>query len=95
MYDLTISNEVALNDWLSTINKGSPESTYQGSYDVPFQRWFKFKEAFSPLLVKRLIEESPIPVTNCLDVFGWLRHNWCNKCLSWSTANCYSKLIHF
>jgi hypothetical protein len=70
MYELTIANDVALNDWLSTINVGRPESTYQGSYDVPFQRWFKFKEAFSPLLVKRLIEESPIPVKRCLDVFG-------------------------
>lgn len=70
MYDLTITNGVTLNDWLSTINAGRPESTYQGSYDVPFQRWFKFKEAFSPLLVKRLIEESPIPVRRSLDVFG-------------------------
>jgi hypothetical protein len=60
----------ALRAWVDTIDKDSPSSTYQGSYEVPFQRWFKFKEAFSPLLVKNLLERSPIEVRKCLDVFG-------------------------
>lgn len=66
----TRGSRAALHAWVGTIDSESPSSTYQGSYEVPFQRWFKFKEAFSPLLVKSLLDESPIEVRRCLDVFG-------------------------
>lgn len=68
--DPILGHMAAFRAWIKTVDSHSPESTYQGSYDVPFQRWFKFKEAFSPLLVKKLIEESPVEVRTCLDVFG-------------------------
>ena len=45
-------------------------TTAQGSEIVPFQRWFKFKEAFSAELVHRLIEELPVRPNHILDCFG-------------------------
>jgi hypothetical protein len=65
-----LGRSAALRAWIETIDETSPTTTNQGSHEVPFQRWFKFKEAFSPLLVKRIIDESPIEVRKSLDVFG-------------------------
>ncbi|MEB2708225.1 DNA methyltransferase [Citrobacter koseri] len=45
-------------------------STAQGVGNVPFQRWFKFKEAFSPKFVHDVIQRSSIEVKNILDPFG-------------------------
>lgn len=47
-----------------------PLSTAQGVANVPFQRWFKFKEAFSPKFVHDTIQKSLIKVDNILDPFG-------------------------
>ncbi|HHM2039652.1 TPA: hypothetical protein ACRGI2_005308, partial [Klebsiella pneumoniae] len=33
--------------WLSKYNEKAPTSSNQGTIDLPFQRWFRFKEAFS------------------------------------------------
>jgi DNA methylase len=38
--------------------------------ELPFQRWRHFKEAFTPELIARAIEESDIPVKHCLDPFA-------------------------
>lgn len=48
----------------------APLSTAQGVGNVPFQRWFKFKEAFSPKFVHDVIQRSSIEVKNILDPFG-------------------------
>lgn len=48
----------------------APLSTAQGVKDVPFQRWFNFKEAFSPKFVIDSIEKTPIKVNKILDPFG-------------------------
>lgn len=48
----------------------APLSTAQGVKDVPFQRWFNFKEAFSPKFVIDSIEKTPIKVNTILDPFG-------------------------
>lgn len=48
----------------------APSSTAQGVKDVPFQRWFNFKEAFSPKFVIDSIEKTPIKVNKILDPFG-------------------------
>lgn len=48
----------------------APLSTAQGVKDVPFQRWFNFKEAFSPRFVIDSIEKTPIKVNTILDPFG-------------------------
>ncbi len=47
-----------------------PLSTAQGVKDVPFQRWFSFKEAFSPQFVIDSIAKAPINVKSILDPFG-------------------------
>jgi DNA modification methylase len=38
--------------------------------ELPFQRWFKFKEAFSPTLIIDLLKKASGPVRSCLDPFG-------------------------
>ena len=44
--------------------------TNAGAEELPFQTWKKFKEAYPPELIARAINESAIPVRNCLDPFG-------------------------
>lgn len=45
-------------------------STNAGADQLPFQRWHRFKEAFSPELIQQAIDESPIPVRRLADPFG-------------------------
>jgi hypothetical protein len=44
--------------------------TNSGAPKLAFQEWRHFKEAFTPELVARAIDENPTPVTRCLDPFG-------------------------
>ena len=37
--------------WLKGMVDGAPKSSNVPSHNLPFQRWYRFKEAFSPLLV--------------------------------------------
>jgi hypothetical protein len=48
----------------------APISSGQGSASVPFQRWYHFKEAFSPTFVKKTIEQLGFQPTRCVDPFG-------------------------
>lgn len=57
------------NDWVHGWTTPAP-STYQRSNSLAFQRWFKFKEAFSPALVKEVIESLPHRPKRILDCFG-------------------------
>ena len=41
-----------------------------GSGDLPFQRWFRFKEAYAPSFVKEVIANCDYPVRCLLDPFG-------------------------
>lgn len=45
-------------------------STNAGADALPFQRWHRFKEAFSPELIEQAVQESPIPVRRLADPFG-------------------------
>jgi DNA modification methylase len=47
-----------------------PVSTTQGTKSMPFQRWFRFKEGFSPAFISETINGSVIPVRTLLDCFG-------------------------
>jgi hypothetical protein len=49
---------------------GEPSSTNQGAKLMPFQRWYPFKEAFSPSLVLDILKSTPYGVRSCLDPFG-------------------------
>ena len=57
--------------WLEKSSSGAPISTNQGGATVPFQRWFKFKEAFAPQLVLDAMNlDSGEKIERCLDPFG-------------------------
>lgn len=45
-------------------------STNAGAETLPFQRWHRFKEAFSPELIAEAVKSSPIPVRRLADPFG-------------------------
>lgn len=45
-------------------------STNAGADELPFQRWHRFKEAFSPELIAQAVQESPIKVRRLADPFG-------------------------
>ena len=58
------------NRWLADHDAATPVSSNQPSLRLPFQRWFKFKEAFSPRFILDCIKSmDPVPRT-CLDPFG-------------------------
>jgi hypothetical protein len=64
---------VALSDvgnWLECYAETAPTSSNQGAANIPFQRWFHFKEAFSPKFVADTLGALPYKVNRCLDPFG-------------------------
>lgn len=56
--------------WLANYREGLPTSSNQGVGAMPFQRWFHFKEAFSPKFVADTILDLPGRIRSCLDPFG-------------------------
>lgn len=64
---------LALNDignWFEGYAEAAPTSSNQGAANIPFQRWFHFKEAFSPKFVADTLGALPYKVDRCLDPFG-------------------------
>jgi hypothetical protein len=57
-------------EWLGYYSDAAPTSSNQGSDELPFQRWFHFKEAFSPKFVADTLGSLPYKIKNCLDPFG-------------------------
>jgi hypothetical protein len=57
-------------DWLEEYADERPTSSNQGVAKVPFQRWFHFKEAFSPKFVADVLASLPYRVDRCVDPFG-------------------------
>ncbi|KRP89226.1 hypothetical protein AOQ73_26765 [Bradyrhizobium pachyrhizi] len=57
-------------DWLEEYADEGPTSSNQGVAKVPFQRWFHFKEAFSPKFVADVLASVPYRVDRCVDPFG-------------------------
>ena len=56
--------------WLRGNDDTAPVSSFAGSHDLPFQRWMKFKEAFSPKFVVNALASMPRPPRRCVDPFG-------------------------
>ena len=56
--------------WLGNYTEAAPTSSNQGTTKIPFQRWFHFKEAFSPKFVTDTLGTLPYKVDKCLDPFG-------------------------
>ncbi|MES2497541.1 MAG: DNA methylase N-4/N-6 [Pseudomonadota bacterium] len=59
-----------MSTFLNQLSPDLPSSTNQGTGDVAFQRWFRVKEAFSPLFVRDVVNSLPAPPRSCLDCFG-------------------------
>lgn len=56
--------------WLSRQIQKGPSSSFQPSQEMPFQRWYKFKEAFSPSFVVEALDGLSRPPQIGLDPFG-------------------------
>ena len=56
--------------WLSGCLPTAPISSNIGSGTLPFQRWFHFKEAYSPEFVAQSIESAPYSVDRVVDPFA-------------------------
>lgn len=59
-----------VGNWLENYTEEAPTSSNQGASNIPFQRWFHFKEAFSPKFVADTLGALPYKVDRCLDPFG-------------------------
>lgn len=56
--------------WFSRHALIGPASTNQDSHDLPFQRWYRFKEAFAPRAVMDAFGALPSMPKTCMDCFG-------------------------
>lgn len=56
--------------WIKDTISSAPSSSNVPSQHLPFQRWYRFKEAFSPLLVLEAIQSLGYWPSTCLDCFG-------------------------
>lgn len=63
------TTESAFDAWTKDWSSSAP-TTYRGSEELAFQRWFKFKEAFSPSLVESVIDGMPRVPERILDCCG-------------------------
>jgi hypothetical protein len=58
------------DQWLAQYDDSAPISSNQPALQIPFQRWFKFKEAFSPQFILQCVRSMERFPTSCLDPFG-------------------------
>jgi len=56
--------------WLAESDFTTPISSNQPALEIPFQRWFKFKEAFSPHFILGCVRGMGRFPKSCLDPFG-------------------------
>ena len=56
--------------WLASYSDAAPTSSNQGVGEVAFQRWYRFKEAFSPKFVTDTLASLPYRAQHCVDPFG-------------------------
>ena len=64
-----LEHQTATN-WLAAQDSAAPVSSNTAAADLPFQRWFRFKEAYSPAFVTDTIAACDYPVNHLLDPFG-------------------------
>ncbi|SFH01584.1 hypothetical protein SAMN05518865_13022 [Duganella sp. CF458] len=64
------ARESNFSSWLSSYQDAAPTSSNQGTAGLAFQRWFHFKEAFSPKFVADTLGSLPYKVRHCLDPFS-------------------------
>lgn len=59
-----------IDGWMSSLVDSAPHSSNQPSINLPFQRWFKFKEAYSPKLVLDVVDSLGSLPFHIVDPFG-------------------------
>jgi hypothetical protein len=59
-----------LKSWIEQHAGAAPITSNQEGAQIPFQRWFRFKEAFSPRFVLEAISSLGFRPDSCLDPFG-------------------------
>ncbi|WP_168879729.1 hypothetical protein [Rhizobium sp. P28RR-XV] len=57
-------------DWFARHAFLGPASTNQDTHDLPFQRWYRFKEAFAPRAVVDAFSKLERIPRSCIDPFG-------------------------
>jgi len=67
---LNAVSEAHLAAWLEGAAESKPTTSNQPALGMPFQRWFKFKEAFAPSFVVESIRRLPYHPDSCCDPFG-------------------------
>jgi hypothetical protein len=67
---LSPDHSVEALSWLSSQSGNAPTTSNQEFNDIPFQRWYRFKEAFSPAFVANVLRSLDFRPKTCLDPFG-------------------------
>lgn len=68
--DLGVADRRNFSSWLKDLVDGAPMSSNMPSHNLPFQRWYRFKEAFSPMMVAESLSCLEFWPSTCLDCFG-------------------------
>ena len=63
-------NNSNMESWISHLHEAAPHSSNQPSVNLPYQRWFRFKEAYSPKLVLDIVDSLEQLPTRIFDPFG-------------------------
>lgn len=67
---LGAGQQLLAKTWFARHEFLSPISTNQDTHNLPFQRWYRFKEAFAPRAVVDAISKLEVPPSTCVDPFG-------------------------
>lgn len=67
---LPMDAKLLAQSWFSRHAVIGPASSNQDTQDLPFQRWYRFKEAFAPRAVVDAFSQLPRMPTTCIDPFG-------------------------
>jgi hypothetical protein len=70
MKDVHAGDRMTANAWFDRIATRSAVSSNVEAQELPFQRWYRFKEAFSPRFVSTAIASLPRRPNVCVDPFG-------------------------
>lgn len=67
---LGASSRMLAESWFARHALLGPSSTNQDTHDLPFQRWYRFKEAFAPRAVVEAFSKLNCVPATCIDPFG-------------------------
>lgn len=67
---LGAGSRMLAQNWFARHALLGPSSTNQDTHDLPFQRWYRFKEAFAPRAVVEAFSKLERTPTTCIDPFG-------------------------